>query len=120
MRGLNIAAERMVNQHLSRPAFERPGDVVRRLGAVQAQDYLGSLWAIGLRTKGATEGDVERAIAERGFVRTWPMRGTLHFVPAPDVRWMLRLLTPRVVARSAGRSRAAAKCSCARSVAEGV
>lgn len=105
MRGLNITAERLANQHLTRPAFERPGDVVRRLGAVQAQDYLGSLWAIGLRTKGATESDVERAIAGRNFVRTWPMRGTLHFVPAPDVRWMLRLLTPRVVARSAGRYR---------------
>lgn len=29
------------------------------------------------------------------------MRGTLHFVTAEDVRWMLKLLTPRVIARSA-------------------
>jgi hypothetical protein len=33
------------------------------------------------------------------------MRGTLHFVPAQDIRWMLKLLTPRVVARSASRYR---------------
>ena len=33
------------------------------------------------------------------------MRGTLHYAPAADVRWMLRLLTPRVIARSAGRYR---------------
>jgi hypothetical protein len=33
------------------------------------------------------------------------MRGTLHFVASPDVRWMLRLLAPRVLARSRGRHR---------------
>ncbi|HKG14577.1 MAG TPA: winged helix DNA-binding domain-containing protein [Pyrinomonadaceae bacterium] len=75
------------------------------MGAVQAQDYLGSLWAVGLRTRGATEGDVESAIADGGIIRTWPMRGTLHFVAAEDVRWMLELLTPRVISRSAGRYR---------------
>jgi len=105
MRGLNVAAERLANQHLSRPVFERPSDVVRHLGAVQAQDYLASLWAVGLRTKGSAEADVERALADREIVRTWPMRGTLHFVPAADARWMLGLLTPRVVARSASRYR---------------
>jgi len=71
---------------------------VRWLGAVQAQDYLGSLWAIGLRMQNATEEAVEQAIADRTIIRTWPMRGTLHFVAATDVRWMLTLLTPRVVA----------------------
>lgn len=105
MRGLNVAAERLANQHLSRPVFESPSDVVKHLGAVQAQDYLAALWAVGLRTKGAAEEDVERALAGREVVRTWPMRGTLHFVPAADARWMLGLLTPRVVARSASRYR---------------
>jgi hypothetical protein len=45
---------------------------------------------------------VEKAIAEKKIVRTWPMRGTLHFVSPEDVRWMLEFLTPRVFARSAG------------------
>ena len=31
------------------------------------------------------------------------MRGTLHFVAAEDVRWMLTLLTPRILARAARR-----------------
>jgi hypothetical protein len=31
------------------------------------------------------------------------MRGTLHFVAPADVRWMLKLLTPRVIANSARR-----------------
>ncbi|HWW74193.1 MAG TPA: winged helix DNA-binding domain-containing protein, partial [Pyrinomonadaceae bacterium] len=35
----------------------------------------------------------------------WPLRGTLHFVAAEDVRWMLRLSGVRTVARAAGRYR---------------
>ena len=100
-----IARERLARQQLVRPRFTNAADLVRWFGAVQAQDYLGSLWAIGQRLSGATEASVEAAIAARAIVRTWPMRGTLHFVPAEDARWMLKLLTPRVVARSAGRYR---------------
>ena len=101
MTNSDIARQRLANQRVSVTTFEKPGEVVRWLGAVQAQDYLGALWALGLRTRGATEADVERAIAGRTIIRTWPMRGTLHFVAAADVRWMLRLLTPRVVSGSA-------------------
>jgi hypothetical protein len=66
---------------------------------MQAQDYLGALWAIGCRLPGVSEIDVEREIAERRIVRCWPMRGTLHFVAAEDARWMLELLAPRVIDR---------------------
>lgn len=102
---MNIGRLRLANQHVARPVFDDPTDVVRSLGAVQAQDYLGALWAVGLRTRKATEVSVEDAMARRGIVRTWPMRGTLHFVAAEDARWMLRLLTPRVIASVAGRHR---------------
>lgn len=30
-------------------------------------------------------------------MRTWAMRGTLHLVPAEDVRWMLHLLGPMMI-----------------------
>lgn len=70
---------------------------------MQSQDYLGGLWGIGLRLPGSTLDDIEKALAERKIIRTWPMRGTLHFVPAQDARWMLELLTPRVIKRSARR-----------------
>lgn len=102
---MNIGRTRLANQHVTRPTFSDPADVVRWLGAVQAQDYLGGLWAVGLRTKGATEAAVEEAIAQRTIVRTWPMRGTLHFVAAEDVRWILPVLTPRVVAGAQSRFR---------------
>ena len=48
---------------------------------------------------------MKQAIADHTIVRTWPLRGTLHFVAAHDVRWLLALLTPRVIAQSAGRYR---------------
>jgi len=102
---VNVGPARLANQHISRPPFRDPADVVRWLGAVQAQDYVGGLWAIGLRTKGATEATVEDAVARRTIVRTWPMRGTLHFVAAEDVRWILPILTPRVIAGAQGRFR---------------
>jgi hypothetical protein len=70
---------------------------------VQAQDYLGALWAIGLRLPGARESDIEKALAERSILRTWPARGTLHFVAAADVRWVLDLLAPRQMALSTRR-----------------
>lgn len=99
----DIARGRLRAQRIEGDKFERPEDAVAWLGAVQAQDYAGALWGVGLRLDGATEAAVERAVAERRIVRTWPMRRTLHFVAAADVHWMLRLLTPRVVAGMARR-----------------
>ena len=98
-----IARHRLANLRIATSTARNPADVVTALGAMQAQDYSGALWAIGLRLANATQADVERAIAARTIVRTWPMRGTLHFVPAADVRWMLELLTPRILAGSAKR-----------------
>jgi len=92
---------RLYNQQISQHAFDKPGDVVKWFGAMQAQDYLNSLWAIGLRLKNMTESNIEKAIADKTIVRTWPMRRTLHFVSPPDIRWLLKLLTPRIIARSA-------------------
>ncbi|HEY0071031.1 MAG TPA: winged helix DNA-binding domain-containing protein [Chloroflexia bacterium] len=98
----DIAHRRLHNQHLTRPDFETPADVVRWFGAVQAQDLLASLYAIGLRMPAATERVVERAIADGTIVRTWPMRGTIHFVPPEDARWMLKLLAHRQNVKFAG------------------
>ena len=104
---MNIARQRLYHQHIASATFQTPGQVVEWLGAVQAQDYLGALWAVGLRMAQATETDIEQALIDRTIVRTWPMRGTIHFVPAADVRWMLELMTPRVMAATAGRLRQA-------------
>ena len=101
----SIYAHRLLNQQIAATRFTRPEEIVAWLGAMQAQDYLGTLWAVGLRLPGSTETAVEQALNDRTIVRTWPMRGTLHLVAAADVRWMLDLLAPRRLAQSAGRRR---------------
>lgn len=54
---------------------------------MQAQDYGSGAWSLGVRS-GLTLEQVERAVVDREVVRTWPMRGTIHWVPAEDARWM--------------------------------
>jgi hypothetical protein len=91
---------RLNNQQLIHSKFDQPGDLVKWMGAVQAQDFFGSLWAINIRlNKFLKESDVEKAISDKTIVRSWPMRGTLHFCAPEDLRWMIKYLTPRVFAR---------------------
>src|SRR5918911_428530 len=50
----DIAARRLHAQRLIGEPFTSVVDTVRWLGAVQAQDYAGAIWALGQRTQGAT------------------------------------------------------------------
>src|SRR4051794_12616585 len=102
MTNSDISHRRLHNQHLSRPDFETPAEVVRWFGAVQAQDLMASLYAIGLRMPAATEEMVENAVADKSIIRTWPMRSTIHFVSPENARWMLKLLAHRQVVKYMG------------------
>ncbi|HEX3731338.1 MAG TPA: winged helix DNA-binding domain-containing protein [Mycobacteriales bacterium] len=97
---MDIVRRRLRSHCIVGEKLDRPGDVVRRLGAMQAQDYNQAVWAVGLRTAEPALAGVERAIADRTIVATWPMRGTIHYVPAQDAAWMLRLMAPRSTAAS--------------------
>jgi hypothetical protein len=44
---------RLLNQHILGPQFENQDDMVKWMTAVQAKDFLSSLWAIGIRVKNA-------------------------------------------------------------------
>ena len=81
---------------LTTPRLERASDVVRALGAVQAQDYAGAKWALAQRTSGATDNEIERELTEGRIIRTHVLRPTWHFVAPADLRWMLALTAPRV------------------------
>ncbi|MDX1416705.1 MAG: winged helix DNA-binding domain-containing protein, partial [Candidatus Promineifilaceae bacterium] len=102
---LDIARRRLRNQQIGRERFDQPDQVPAWLGAMQAQDYAGVKWAIGLRCQTASDTNVEQAIADREIIRTWLMRGTLQIVAAEDVRWMVVLLGPRLIKQSARRRR---------------
>ncbi|MFG3683429.1 winged helix DNA-binding domain-containing protein [Micromonospora chalcea] len=86
----------------------RPGgvaDVVEWFGAMQAQDAASGLWSLGVRLPDATQDDVRAALERQEALRTWPMRGTVHLVPARDARWMLELTGVRTLAGIASRWR---------------
>ncbi len=70
-------------------------ETVRHLLAIQAQDFANALWAVGLRTKHSARSEVLASLESGEVVRTLPMRGTLHFVAAEDLRWMLALTSAR-------------------------
>ena len=101
MMGLDIARLRLHNQHISTADFEQPVDVVRWMGAVQAQDYEGAKWAVAQRTNGLSNALLEQACTDGTILRTHVMRPTWHFVTPADIRWMLELTAPRVNALSA-------------------
>jgi hypothetical protein len=92
---------RLKNQQLHASSYKKPEELVRWMGAVQAQDYAGCKWAVGVRTMNATDSSVEQAINKGKIVRTHVLRPTWHLVHPEDIRWMLMLTAPRVHAASA-------------------
>jgi hypothetical protein len=95
-----IAHRRLKNQRLSSTNIRKPADVVKWLCAVQAQDFYGVKWALGLRLQSATDAGIEKAFNDGDIVRTHVMRPTWHFVAPSDLRWLLKLTAPRVNAIS--------------------
>jgi winged helix DNA-binding protein len=77
--------------------------VVTWLGAMQAQDLNSGLWSFGVRLGWSTADDVQAALERREALRTWPMRGTVHFVPSRDAHWMLDLTGRRALVGATAR-----------------
>lgn len=77
--------------------------IVSWFGAMQAQDVNSALWSFGVRLPGVSLAEVNGALEDRSVLRTWPMRGTVHFVPSADAHWMLELMGSRALAGAAKR-----------------
>ena len=102
---IDIAQQRLHNQRLAANPFEKPAEVVDWLVAVQAQDYAGAKWALGLRLIDADESDLDQAFNAGSILRTHVLRPTWHFVTPSDIRWLLALTAPRVHAVNGHRYR---------------
>ncbi len=100
MTSREILRARLHFQGLDAPMFKTPADMVRHFGAVQAQDFFGSLWAVGQRVENATQASVEAALNDGSIVRSWPLRSTIHYTAPEDLRWMLDLLAKRAIAKT--------------------
>ena len=99
--GVDVVRARLRNQLLSGGGLKKPEDVVRWMGAVQAQEYTETKWALALRMRQAGDATIERAFASGAILRTHVLRPTWHFVTPADIRWMLALTGPRVSAAMA-------------------
>jgi len=88
-------AARFRAQRLDRPGCD--GDLlglVRHLLAVQAQDPGAFSLALRARIPGLTVRDLDKARADRVFVRCWGPRGTLHLIATEDLAWLYPLVKP--------------------------
>ncbi len=92
----SLLERRLISQRLIAPKSKNPRDVVQWLVAMQAQDYAGAKWAIGMRLLGSTNADIETAFNRGEILRTHVLRPTWHFVVPADIRWLLALTAPRV------------------------
>lgn len=105
MQSDDLAVHRLSSQGLAQIVATNAAEVAQALGALQGQDYAGAKWSFGLRLPGSTDDSIEAAIAQKRVVRTWALRGTLHFVAPADIDWLLALIGPRVIATNARRYR---------------
>jgi hypothetical protein len=99
----DVARARQVSLLLWQAPPRSAVDVVTWFGAMQAQDIASAKWSLGVRVPGSTENDVDEAIGSGAILRTWPMRGTIHLIPAGDARWLLETTGARALATSARR-----------------
>lgn len=105
MAAIHIPALRLLNQKIHTNLFKTPQELVTHLGAVQAQDYPMSKWALGLRLGNAKETAIEAALDAGELVRTHVLRPTWHIVSGSDARWMLALSGKHIKAAAASRDR---------------
>lgn len=96
MKAFDIVKMRLAAQRLVGKKLKDPAEVVRLLGAVQAQDFPAAKWALALRMEKTTDRSVESAFDAGTILRTHVLRPTWHFVLPEDITWMLELTAPRV------------------------
>ncbi|MGJ0390549.1 winged helix DNA-binding domain-containing protein [Microbacterium sp. CGR1] len=100
-----LLAERLRSHRLSAPA-RTVTDAADHMLAVQSQDFTAGRWALAARTRGEpTLSAVDRVLDRGDLVRAWTMRGTLHIIPARDLRWVLSVTAARQRQQAAGRRR---------------
>ncbi len=105
MKTATLRAERLRSHRLSAPA-RTVADAASHMLAVQSQDFTAGRWVLASRTRGEpTLRTVDRAFDRGELVRAWTMRGTLHIIPARDLRWVLSVTAERQRRQAAGRRR---------------
>lgn len=99
---MNPIAIRLLNQQLISPQFSTPTEVVRYMGAIQAQEYRMMRWAVAMRTRKPSIKAFKKAFDEGNIIRLHLMRGTWQLVCAEDYWSMIDLFAPKAIAVTKG------------------
>ena len=99
----DFLTQRLASHGLDSPRFSTPEEVVGHFGCLQAQDIGQAQWVIGSRIEESTKSMIQEACRKGTIVRTWPMRGTLHYMDPRHVRWMLTLCASKTLSGFAKR-----------------
>jgi hypothetical protein len=91
-----ISKIRLISQKVASSEFKTPSEIVRWMGAMQAQDFAMAKWAIGVRLNNPTDKKVESAFNNGEILRTHVLRPTWHLVSADDIFWMLQLSASKI------------------------
>lgn len=91
-----IAQIRLMNQQIAVNNFQSAKDIVAWMGAMQAQDYPMSKWALGVRLTNSKDEAIEAAMDRGEVLRTHLLRPTWHLVSSDDIYWMLELTAPQI------------------------
>jgi hypothetical protein len=95
-----LRARRVAGQLLAPAADRSPAEAVHTLGAVQAQDLPGALWALGVRT-GRTAAAIGAELTNGAILRTHVLRPTWHLVSPVDLAPLVAATGPAVMRAAA-------------------
>lgn len=101
----HIAYTRLINQRIATTKFSTATELVRWMGAMQAQDYSMVRWAIGSRLPESTDQQIAAAFDTGELIRTHLLRPTWHVVAAEDIYWLLDLTAPQIKALMKSRNK---------------
>ena len=99
---MNPIAIRLLSQQLIAPLFSTPTEVVRYMGAMQAQEYRMMRWAVAMRTRKPSYKAFKQAFDEGQIIRLHLMRGTWQLVCAEDYWSLITLFAPKAMAVTKG------------------
>lgn len=99
---MNPVAIRLLNQQLIAQQFSNPTEVVRYMGAMQAQEYRMMRWAVAMRTRKPSHKAFKHAFDEGQIIRLHLMRGTWQLVCAEDYWSMIDLFAPKAISVTKG------------------
>lgn len=99
---LHIPYLRLQNQQLLNSQIGSASELVKHMGAIQAQDFGWAKWAIGSRADTSLK-EIEGEYNKGKIIRTHLLRPTWHLVSSSDVSWLLSLSAPNINTTLKGR-----------------